>query len=74
MITGAPVAENVVMSSEQSSMVFNTATKTMASRSYDASSIISGGIAQNVTSSGLGLKRGIVGKVNQFYIDASKAG
>ena len=59
---------------EPSNIVINTASKTMSSRSYEANSIISRGIAQNVSCSGLGLKRGFVGKDNQFFVDASKAG
>lgn len=59
---------------EPSAIVLDTATKTMASRSYEATSVISKGIAQNVNCSGLGLKRGFVGNDNQFFIDASKAG
>ena len=59
---------------EPSNIVIDTATKVMSSRTYEASNIISRGVAQNVNCSGLGLKRGFVGKENQFFVDASKAG
>lgn len=59
---------------EPTTIVLDTATKTMSSRTYEATSVISKGIAQNVSCSGLGLKRGFVGKENQFFVDASKAG
>uniref|UniRef100_A0A5K3FCM2 Calponin-homology (CH) domain-containing protein n=1 Tax=Mesocestoides corti TaxID=53468 RepID=A0A5K3FCM2_MESCO len=73
-ITGAPMGDQKQEDVEPTTVVFNTATKTMTSCTYEATDTISKGIAQNVTCSGLGLKRGFVGKTNQFFIDASKAG
>nr|CDS16181.1 filamin [Echinococcus granulosus] len=74
-ITGSPMGDIMQQGSiEPTTIVLDTATKTMSSRTYEATSVISKGIAQNVKCSGLGLKRGFVGKENQFFVDASKAG
>ncbi|KAL5112591.1 Filamin-A [Taenia crassiceps] len=74
-ITGSPMGDVMQQGNiEPSTIVLDTATKTMSSRTYEATSVISKGIAQNVSCSGLGLKRGFVGKENQFFVDASKAG
>ncbi|VUZ47652.1 unnamed protein product [Hymenolepis diminuta] len=74
-ITGSPMGDIMHQDHyEPSSIVLDTVTKTITSRTYEASNVISKGIAQNVNCSGLGLKHGIVGRDNQFFIDASKAG
>lgn len=59
---------------EQTRVVFNTESKSMASHAYEANEFFSNGIPTNVVVSGFGMKRGFVGKDNQFEIDASKAG
>ncbi|VDN96536.1 unnamed protein product [Rodentolepis nana] len=74
-ITGSPMGDIMHEENhEPSTIVLDTVTKTITSHTYEASNAISKGVAQNVNCSGLGLKRGIVGRQNQFFIDASKAG